>query len=121
MLFRSCLAATDAINLNVENTDLRPDSTDLATACGEEGALSVREVLATGWGDTYSQSRPGQSFDITKVPNGTYYIEVLANPDNKLAEGSTTNNRALRKIKLGGTVGGKRTIKVYAYKGIKAP
>jgi hypothetical protein len=116
-----CLAATDAINLNVENVDLRPDSTDLATACGEEGALSVREVLATGWGDTYSQSRPGQSFDITKVPNGTYYIEVLANPDNKLAEGSTTNNRALRKIKLGGTVGGKRTIKVYDYKGIKAP
>jgi hypothetical protein len=116
-----CLAATDGINLNVENADMRPDSTDLATACGEEGALSVREVLATGWGDTYSQARPGQSFDITKVPNGTYYIEVLANPDNKLAEGSTTNNRALRKIKLGGKVGGKRTIKVYDYKGIKAP
>ena len=116
-----CLAATDSINLNVDNADMRPDSTDLSTACGEEGALSIREVLSTGWGDTYSQSRPGQSFDITKVKNGTYYIEVLANPDSKLAEGNTTNNRALRKIKLGGTVGGKRTIKVYDYKGIKAP
>jgi hypothetical protein len=116
-----CLAATDGINLNVDNANWRPDSTDLATACGEEGALSVREVLATGWGDTYSQSRPGQSFNVTNVPNGIYYIEVLANPDQKLAEMSTTNNRALRKVKIGGTVGGKRTIKVYPYKGIKAP
>lgn len=118
-----CLAPTDGIDLNVDNANWRPYSTDLTTACGQgnESALSLREVLDTGWGDTYSQSLPGQSFDVTNVPNGIYYIEVLANPDHKLTESSTTNNRALRRLKLGGTVGGKRTLKVYPYQGIAAP
>jgi hypothetical protein len=118
-----CLAPTDAIDLNVKNANWRPESTDLSTACGqgEEGALSIREVLDSGWGDTYSQSLPGQSFDVTNVPNGIYYIEVLANPDHKLTELSTSNNRALREVKLGGTVGKKRTLTVYPYQGIKAP
>jgi len=117
-----CLAPTDSIDLTVNGAQWRPESTDLMTACGqgEEGALSIREVLSTGWGDTYSQSLPGQSFNITKIPNGIYYIQVLANPDHKLTESDTTNNSALRKVKLGGKVGGKRTVKVYPYQGITA-
>ena len=47
-------------------------------------AVAVREVLDIGNGDTYSQDRPGQSFEVTDLPNGTYYIEVKANPANKL-------------------------------------
>ena len=117
-----CLAPTDSIDLTVDGAQWRPDSTDLMTACGQgqEGALSIREVLSTGWGDTYSQSLPGQSFNISKIPNGIYYIEVLANPDHKLTESNTGNNSALRKVKLGGKVGGKRTLKVYPYQGITA-
>ena len=116
-----CLAPTDAINLNTENANWKPASTDLSTACGSEGALSIREVLDTGWGDTYGQYLPGQSFNVTNLANGVYYIEVLANPDHKLAESNVNNNSALRKIRIGGTVGGKRTLKVYDYAGIKAP
>jgi len=116
-----CLAPTDPVNLNSENANWKPASTDLSTACGSEGALSIREVLDTGWGDTYGQYLPGQSFDVTNLPNGVYYIEVLANPDRKLVESSSTNNSALRRLRIGGTVGGKRTIKVYAYQGINAP
>jgi len=116
-----CLAPTDAVNLNTENANWNPASTDLSTACGSEGALSIREVLDTGWGDTYGQYLPGQSFNVTNLPNGIYFIEVLANPDHKLVESNTNNNAALRKIKIGGKVGGKRTLKVYDYAGIKAP
>lgn len=118
-----CLAPTDPVDLTLTGANWRPASTDLTTACGQgnEGALSIREVLDGGWGDTYSQSLPGQSFDITKVPNGIYYIEVLANPDNKLTESNSANNRSLRKVRIGGTVGGKRTIKVYYYQGITVP
>jgi len=60
-------------------------------------------VLDAGNGDTYTQDLPGQSFDITDLPNGTYYIQTLANPEKKLAELDTTNNSALRQIILGGT------------------
>ncbi len=75
-----CLANTDAIDYTVKNANWHPNNTDLSTACGEQNSISVREVLDVGSGDTYTQYRPGQSFDITGLPNGTYYIQVIANP-----------------------------------------
>ncbi|MFJ7333053.1 lysyl oxidase family protein [Streptomyces sp. NPDC101110] len=109
-----CLANTDAIDYTVKNANWHPYNTDLATACGEENSISVREVLDVGSGDTYTQDLPGQSFDITGVPNGTYYIQVLANPEKRLKETDLGNNSALRKIVLGGEPG-KRTVKVPAH------
>jgi len=113
-----CLANTDAVDYTIPNAKWRPDNTDLSTSCGGNTAVAVREVLDIGNGDTYSQARPGQSFEITGLPNGTYYIEVKANPANKLAETSTANNTALRKIVLGGTAN-KRTLTVPPVNGIK--
>ena len=98
-----CLANTDAVDYTLKNAKWRPQNTDLSTSCGGNTAVAVREVLDVGSGDTYDQSRPGQSFEVTDLPNGTYYIEVLANPKKKLAETSTTNNSALRKVVLSGT------------------
>ncbi|MEU1596792.1 lysyl oxidase family protein [Streptomyces sp. NPDC005708] len=115
-----CLANTDAIDYTVKNADWHPYNTDLATACGEETSVSVREVLDVGNGDTYTQIRPGQSFEITDLPNGTYYIQVIANPDNRLKEQSTANNVTYRKVVLGGTPGA-RTVTVPKYGLIDAP
>ncbi|MGW7386586.1 lysyl oxidase family protein [Streptomyces sp. NPDC054794] len=109
-----CLADTDAIDYTVKNANWHPENTDLATACGERSSVSVREALDVGNGDTYSQYRPGQSFDVTGLPNGTYYIQVLANPEHKLLETSQSNNVSLRKVILGGTPGA-RTVTVPAY------
>ncbi|WP_077799899.1 lysyl oxidase family protein [Streptomyces sp. JHA26] len=109
-----CLANTDAIDYTVKNANWHPFNTDLATACGQENSISVREVLDVGSGDTYTQDLPGQSFDITGVPNGTYYIQVLANPEKRLKETNLDNNSALRKIVLGGKPG-KRTVTVPAH------
>ncbi|MEE1832227.1 lysyl oxidase family protein [Streptomyces sp. SP17KL33] len=106
-----CLANTDAIDYTVKNANWHPDNTDLSTACGSEDAINVREVLDVGSGDTYTQYRPGQSFDITDLPNGTYYIQVIANPENRLQEANHKNNIALRKVILGGTEGA-RTVQV---------
>jgi hypothetical protein len=116
-----CLVPTDSVDLNVKNAEWKPASTDLETACGEQDALSIREVLDVGWGDTYGQSLPGQSFDVTDLKSGVYYIEVLANPDLKLAESNTNNNQALRKVELGGEVGGERTLKVLPHENVDAP
>ena len=109
-----CLANTDQMDYTLPGAQWRPDNTDLSTACGDYSALAVSEYLAAGSGDTYEQSRAGQSFDIRNVPNGVYYIAVLANPAHVLTEQSTDNNLALRKLKLGGTAG-HRTLHVYPF------
>lgn len=106
-----CLANTDAVDTTVPSAVLNPVNTDLTTACGEYGSLSIREVLVSGWGDTYAQFRAGQSFSLEGLPNGTYYIEVRANPRSRLVEGSTDNNVALRKVVIGGRPGA-RTVQV---------
>jgi hypothetical protein len=115
-----CLAATDAIDLTLKSVNFRPTNTNLHTACGSETALSIREALDIGWGDTYAQFRPGQSFDITGLQNGTYYIQVVANPEKHLIESNLNNNTSLRKVVLGGEPGS-RTVTVPPYELIDAP
>jgi hypothetical protein len=106
-----CLANTDAVDLTVPSAEWKPENTDLATSCGDHTSLSIREVLAAGWGDTYTQLRAGQSFRVDRLPNGVYFIAVAANPGGHLVETSTANNLALRRIKLTGK-GDRRTVKV---------
>ena len=106
-----CLANTDSVDLTVPDAAWDGYNEDLETSCGEESSLSVREVLAAGWGDTYSQIRAGQSFNVSTLPDGAYYVAVTANPDNRLVESSLDNNRSLRRIVLG-TRAGKRTLRV---------
>jgi hypothetical protein len=115
-----CLANTDAIDYTVKNANWHPNNTDLSTACGEQNSISVREVLDVGSGDTYTQFLPGQSFDITDLPNGTYYIQVIANPEKRLQETNTANNVALRKVVLAGEPGA-RTVTVPPHDLINAP
>ncbi len=112
-----CLAPTDAIDMTVPRADWVPYSTGLATACGTQQSVWVREVLPTGWGDTYVQTLPGQSFDITDLPNGTYYIEIQANPTGVLYERDTTNDIQLRQVTLGGSRGD-RTVVAAPWHGI---
>ena len=109
-----CLAPTDAIDLLVPGAAVNPGNGDLSTACGDISSIWVREVLATGWGDTYSQDRAGQSIDVTGLPNGTYWIRVTANPAHRLHEASKANNTALRRVVLGGKPGA-RTVRVPSY------
>jgi hypothetical protein len=106
-----CLANTDAIDYTLPRANWRPGNTDLHTSCGARQSMSVRQVLDIGNGDTYGRGLPGQSFDITNLPNGTYHIEITANPDGKLYESDVRNNVALRRVVLGGTAGA-RTVDV---------
>jgi hypothetical protein len=106
-----CLANTDSVDLTVPGAAWEPYNEDLETACGEYGSLSVREVLAAGWGDTYAQFRAGQSFNVSALPDGVYFVAVTANPFGNLVEQSTTNNRSLRRIVLD-TRNGTRVVRV---------
>lgn len=103
-----CLANTDAVDYTIPNANWKPDGTDLVTACGDHSSVAVREVLDVGSGDTYNQSRAGQSFDLNGIPNGVYYVAVEANPMRRLVESSTEDNVALRKIRVRGPEGARR-------------
>ena len=67
------------------------------------GALSLREVLANGHGDTYYQYRTGQAFRLGDLEDGNYFIAVEANPDDEdgrnLQELDYTNNESYRKVR----------------------
>ncbi|WP_106403039.1 lysyl oxidase family protein [Actinocorallia populi] len=106
-----CLANTDQIDLTVEGANPRPENTDLSSSCGQSTSVSLRQALEAGSGDTYEHSLPGQSFDVTKIPNGVYRLEVTANPARRLVETDLDNNVALRRITLGGRPGA-RTVEV---------
>jgi hypothetical protein len=112
-----CIAPVDAINLLLPHAVWNPGFTGLGGQCGSPQALWATEELPLGWGDTYEQTVPGQAIDITSVPNGTYYIEVVANPEKLLHETTTSNDISYRKIILGGTPG-HRTVKVPPWHGI---
>jgi Lysyl oxidase len=114
-----CLAPTDAIDLTVPGALWRPDSVGLFSQCGDQNAIWTRETLPSGWGDTYEQSLPGQSFDITNLPNGTYWIQIQANPLGQIHEVSTSNDTTYRQVILGGTPGA-RTVTVPPWNGIDA-
>lgn len=109
-----CLAPTDPIDLLQAGAVADPGDMNLATACGDRSSTYVREVLAPGWGDTYTQVRSGQSIDITNLPNGTYRLRVTANPAKALYELRTDNNVALRTIIITGEKG-KRRVKAPPY------
>ena len=103
-----CLAATDAVNLALSGAAWRQTGEDLGSACGGDEAVWIRETLPLGWGDTYYQSRGGQDFNITDVPNGRYYVSVAANPTEELFETDKSNNVALREIRLKGQPGNRK-------------
>lgn len=106
-----CLANTDPIDYTVNNANWQPDHDSLYTSCGNANSQSVRQVLHVGNGDTYVQEKPGQSFDVTDLPNGTYFIQVITNPNRALYETNTNNNESLRQFTLTGEPG-KRTLTV---------
>ena len=112
-----CLANNYPVDLTLPGVVWSTQLDSLATSCGGEGALWVRQVLAVGWGDLYVQAVSGQSFDITDLPNGVYTIRITANPDGDIYESSTRNNVSERTVRLGG-VPGARTASVPPYRGL---
>lgn len=105
-----CLANTDAVDYTVPGADWQPENTDLDSSCGGIEALSVRQVLSRGSGDTYAQYTAGQALRVDDLPNGTYYLQVTANPRGRLVEADTTNNVSLRKLYLRGRPGNRRVV-----------
>lgn len=58
--------------------------------------------ISVGWGDSYESFLPGQSIDISRVPDGEYWLVLVVDPDNLLEESNEDNNTSAVKLKLAG-------------------
>jgi hypothetical protein len=56
------------------------------TSCGNIQGISA------GYSDVYSASLDDQWIDITNVADGTYWLEITADPDNNILESNESNN-----------------------------
>ncbi|NLG71869.1 MAG: hypothetical protein GX495_07515 [Chloroflexi bacterium] len=57
--------------------------------------LWKRQGISVGWVDTYAAHIPGQSIDITHLPNGLYALRSTVNPQGIIIESDASNNTAL--------------------------
>jgi hypothetical protein len=57
---------------------------------------------SVGWGDEYDQTDDGQPIDLTGVPNGTYILEGMADPEHVLTESNPGNNIVDTKLQING-------------------
>jgi hypothetical protein len=48
--------------------------------------------VSVGWADIYGRNLPGQWADATGLPDGEYWLEVMADPENLILESDETNN-----------------------------
>jgi hypothetical protein len=57
---------------------------------------------SVGWGDEYDQTDPGQPIDLTGVPDGTYILRGIVDPDHVLTESNPNNNETDTVVKISG-------------------
>ena len=104
-----CITATDAVDLTLPRALADLGLTPFTgSACGIDRSIWIRQALPAGWADTYGAGTPGQSFDITGVPNGRYFVEIQFNPGGDLYEVSSDNKVERRRITLSGRAGARR-------------
>jgi hypothetical protein len=55
---------------------------------------------SVGWGDEYDQTDSGQPIDLTDVPDGTYYLVGVVDPQHILTESDNTNDVTVTKLQI---------------------
>lgn len=48
--------------------------------------------ISIGWADVYGVGLPGQWVEVTGLPSGQYWLEVIADPYDRIQESNETNN-----------------------------
>lgn len=82
----------------VPNTPAQPNYP--AGNCGTPtGTLGID----VGWGDRYDLTDPGQNIDITRLPDGTYWLRAQADPYHYLAQSNTADKITDTEIAIAGS------------------
>ncbi|MGZ5054304.1 MAG: Ig-like domain-containing protein [Methylobacter sp.] len=69
-------------------------------SCSDPTSLRGLDIGAV---DEYDQTDPGQSISIAGLPDGTYWLKALVDPNNFLAESDKTNNETDVQLIITGT------------------
>ena len=56
--------------------------------------------ISAGWADVYDKGLPGQSIDISGLPDGEYWMEIEIDPLDQLRESNEANNSSFTLITL---------------------
>ncbi|MBA3374314.1 MAG: hypothetical protein H0U00_00590 [Actinobacteria bacterium] len=64
-----------------------------ARGCGKEQDTFLWAGLSPGWNDTYRQTLPGQSIDVTGLPDGKYRLWTEVDETGSFREATRKNNR----------------------------
>ncbi|MEL7335938.1 MAG: lysyl oxidase family protein, partial [Planctomycetota bacterium] len=56
--------------------------------------------ISAGYSDVYSAALDDQWIDVTDVPDGTYWLEITADPEDNIREIDETNNRSRVQVTL---------------------
>jgi hypothetical protein len=64
---------------------------------------SRRLGWSVGWGDEYDQTDDGQPIDLTGVPDGTYILRGVVDPEHVLTESNSDNNVVDTKVQITGS------------------
>jgi len=86
-----CLTDSDEYNLKLPNAS--PDGEYFACDAKKQG-------ISVGWSDVYSSTLADQWIDITNVKPGKYWLEVVADPHNRILESNEKNNSTRIMINL---------------------
>jgi len=77
------------------DSDQWPATLPNASADGDYFACDAKmQGISVGWADVYSFTLPDQWIDITNVKPGKYWLEVIADPHNRIRESNEKNNTA---------------------------
>lgn len=68
------------------------EGTYVVEACGEESETEIRVGMSPGWADIYGFDLPGQSIEVSNLPDGAYRVVAQADPDGFFAESDLDNN-----------------------------
>ena len=99
------VAASGKVSFCINDSFIYNSSLPNAGALGNLGSCSDPTSLRgldIGAVDEYDQTDDGQSISIAGVPNGTYWLRAIADPDNYLAENSKANNETDVELTING-------------------
>ncbi len=87
--------------LDLQQHDLSMPGAPQSSVYSGEGRT---QGISVGWRDVYDSSLDDQWIDVTSVPPGTYWLESVVDPENRVEESDETNNTTRILVTYAGTV-----------------
>jgi hypothetical protein len=80
-------------------------------SCGDEGDDAIGMGLSWGWGDLYPFLLPGQSIDVTDIPDGRYRLRIEVDEGRWFREARRDNNATWTDLTLASGTTGERILR----------